>query len=81
MPDVLQARALYGEVQKAWRCEMIIAVQVFRDGDCKKIKDETFHDPIDLIAWVCRCYQATRRAAQGKVINAKVAAMLELERT
>lgn len=56
---------------------MTISVKVFRDGDYKKIKDETFNDPIDLIAWVCRCYQATRRAAEMKVVNAKVEAALK----
>ena len=59
---------------------MTISVKVFRDGDYKKIKDETFYDPIDLIAWVCRCYQATRRAAEMKVVNAKDATMMEHER-
>lgn len=40
---------------------MIIHVTV-RDDDGTVRKDESFKDPIDMIAWVCRCYQATRRA-------------------
>ena len=40
---------------------MIIKVQVYRD-DLTLAKQNSFQDPMDLIGWIVRCYQATRRA-------------------
>lgn len=40
---------------------MLIRVQVF-DDDCRMRKETCFDNAVDLIAWICRCFQATRRA-------------------
>ena len=58
--------------------DMLIKVQVYKEG--RQTKDETFYDPIDMIAWVCRCYQAAERAARAKVLKAKIDEQFRLER-
>ena len=58
--------------------DILIKVQVYKEG--RQTKDETFYDPIDMIAWVCRCYQAAERAARSKVINARIDEQFRLER-
>ena len=58
--------------------DILIRVQVYKEG--RQTKDETFYDPIDLIAWVCRCYKAAVNAARDKVVRSKIEERLELEK-